>query len=77
MALRGVTFNFKKDNAPSIGLIAQEVEMVFPELVTTEASGFKSVEYGNLVAPLIEATKIQQQEIDELNKQTLILEKGK
>lgn len=66
MKLRGVTFDWKKDNSPSIGLIAQEVEKVFPELVTGEA-GNKAVAYNNLVAPLIEAVKAQQKEIDELN----------
>jgi len=37
--------------------VAQEVEKVFPELVHTDISGLKSVEYANLVAPLIEAVK--------------------
>ncbi len=45
----------------SVGLIAQEVEKVFPELVgeTQTASGMtiKTVQYGNLVAPLIESVK--------------------
>ncbi len=46
-------------------MIAQEVEIVFPELVKTNPdTGFKSVEYGNLVAPLIEAIKEQQAEIE-------------
>ena len=62
MQLRGVTFNWKKDNTPNIGLVAQEVEQVFPELVTG-TEGNKSVAYSNLVAPLIEAVKTQQQEI--------------
>ena len=62
LQLRGVSFNWKKDNTPSVGLIAQEVEKVFPELVS-EQNGIKSVQYGNLVAPLIEAVKEQQKEI--------------
>jgi len=68
MQLRGVTFNWKKDNTPSVGLIAQEVEKVFPELVTG-TEGNKGVQYGNLVAPLIEAVKAQQKEIEDLKAQ--------
>ena len=74
MQLRGVTFNWKKDNTPNIGLIAQEVEQVFPELVTG-TEGNKSVAYSNLVAPLIEATKAQQQEIQDLKKQQVEADK--
>ncbi len=55
--LRGVSFNWKKDNAPSIGLIAQEIEKVYPEIVTTGGDGLKMVQYGNLVGPIIEAIK--------------------
>ena len=61
LKLRGVSFNWKDNNKPSVGLIAQEVEQVFPELVT--GNEVKGVQYGNLVAPLIEAVKAQQQEI--------------
>ena len=44
-----------------MGVIAQEVEKVFPELVTTDDQGRKKVEYEGLIAPLIEAVK----ELDE------------
>jgi|GEM_PF-5674987 hypothetical protein len=74
MQLNGVTFNWKKDNSPSIGLIAQDVEKVFPEIVTGE-EGNKSVAYSNLVAPLIEAVKAQQREIDALKLRVIILER--
>lgn len=66
MKLRGVTFNWKKDNSTNIGLIAQEVEQVFPELITG-TEGNKAVAYSNLVAPLIEAVKAQQVEITRQN----------
>ena len=75
LALRGVSFNFK--NSPDlkrIGLIAQEVEAVVPDVVITGEDGFKSVEYGNLVAILIEAVKAQQKEIDVLKKKVENLE---
>lgn len=64
--LRGVTFDWKKDGAPSAGVIAQEVEKVLPSAVHTDADGVKSVEYDQLIAPLIEALKEQQSQIDAL-----------
>jgi hypothetical protein len=53
--LRGVSYT--KDSTPGIGLIAQEVEKVLPELVFTGKDGYKSVAYQNIVALLIEAVK--------------------
>jgi hypothetical protein len=47
-------------------VIAQEVETVYPELVQTDADGYKSVEYGNLVAPIIEAIKELAHKMDSL-----------
>lgn len=63
--LRGVSYNWRKDEFPSrnftdrhqIGVIAQEVEKQFPELVDTDKNGFKSVNYPALVAPIIEAIR--------------------
>jgi hypothetical protein len=55
--LEGVEFSWKSNKKKSVGLIAQDVEEVFPELVHTDGFGFKSIEYGNLVAVLIEAVK--------------------
>ena len=58
--LRGVSFRWKdpaKGDGPQIGLIAQEVEDIFPELVSTDGEGYKSVSYDKLAAPLIEAVK--------------------
>jgi len=66
LALSPVSFNWKSDGTASIGLIAQDVEKVFPTLVSTDATGMKSVEYGNIVAPLISAIQEQQKEIDAL-----------
>lgn len=51
-----------------VGVIAQELENVLPELVTTRESGYKAVKYEKIVALLIEAIKEQQQEIEELKK---------
>jgi hypothetical protein len=49
-----------------IGVIAQEVEALFPELARTNDDGYMSVRYQGLTAVLIEAIKEQQQQIDEL-----------
>ena len=49
-----------------IGVIAQEIEAVLPELVTTRENGYKAVQYDKVVALLIEAVKEQQTQIDEL-----------
>jgi hypothetical protein len=49
-----------------MGVIAQDVEKVCPELVSTDEEGTKSVAYGNMVGLLIEAIKDQQKQIDEL-----------
>ena len=56
--LNGYHFNWKKDGRGDLGLMAQEVRQVFPELVHDSAvGGHLGVEYGNLVAPMIEAIK--------------------
>jgi len=54
--LRGVKFTWRDNNSPSLGVIAQEVETVLPELVG-ETDGVKSVNYSGLTAVLIEAVK--------------------
>ena len=55
--LRWVTFDWKKDGKAEIGLIAQEVEKVYPDLVEETVDWFKAVKYGNIVAILIEWVK--------------------
>jgi hypothetical protein len=66
--LRGVSFKWKDTNENAIGVIAQEVEQVLPEVVATAENGDKSVAYGNIVAVLIEAVKEQQKEIEMLKQ---------
>ena len=60
------TYFNKLSNKKDIWVIAQEVESVYPELVQTNADGYKSVQYGNLVAPIIEAIKEIASKIDSL-----------
>ncbi|MBC7187920.1 MAG: tail fiber domain-containing protein [Calditrichaeota bacterium] len=66
--LRGVTFDWKEDGKHDIGLVAEEVGEVIPEVVTYEENGrdARSIDYGRLVAVLIEAIKEQQAQIEEL-----------
>lgn len=74
--IRGVYFDWKdkKEEGRQMGLIAQEVEKVFPELVSTadDEMETKSINYDGMIAPVIEAIKEQQREIqilrDELCK---------
>ena len=49
-----------------IGVIAQEIEEVIPEVVLTGEEGIKSVAYGNLVGLLIESVKELKAEVNEL-----------
>jgi hypothetical protein len=65
--LRGVTYEWtdkSKGEGQHLGVIAQEVEEVFPEVVRADSQGYKSVEYSKLVAPLIEAVKALKKEND-------------
>jgi hypothetical protein len=69
MKIRGVTFtrNDLDDKTKRYaGVIAQEIEVVLPEVVEEDISGIKHVAYGNMVGLLIEAIKEQQAEITEL-----------
>ncbi len=70
-SIRGVTFEWNKKShketgKKDVGVIAQEVEEVLPEIVETRDNGYKAVDYQKLTAVLIEAVKDQQKQIDEL-----------
>ena len=72
--LRPVSFKWKKDEFPQyrfgsqkeVGLIAQEVEKVFPELVCDWKDGYKTVKYKDLPIYLLKAIQEQQKEIEQL-----------
>ena len=79
LSLQGVSFDWNPEVVPnkvkkqksSVGLIAQEVEKVIPEVVSTETiegQQLKTVEYSNLTALLIEAIKEQQEQINSLKE---------
>ena len=83
--LRGVRFDWKegfkqKTNTDKdkrqIGMIAQEVEEVLPEVVFTDKKGYKSISYPNVTAVLVEAIKEQQQDINKLKEQVKELQNG-
>jgi len=74
-ALRGVRYHWRADGRPDIGLIADEVAEVLPELVRFTADGApEGVRYAPLVAVLIEHAKRQQQTIDALHARVDALE---
>jgi hypothetical protein len=73
-AIRGVNFDWldqdlRINQVEQIGVIAQEVEAEFPQVVTTDRDGFKSVDYSKLVAPLIEAVKELSERVEEQQRQ--------
>ena len=71
----GKTYTFKEDknHNSKIGLLAQDIEKVFPELVT-ETNGIKSVNYQGLIPVLINALKEQDQKINDQQSQINKLE---
>ena len=77
LQLRGVTYQRTdtEDKSTKVGLIAQEVKEVLPEVVTEQTDGLLSVSYGNMVGVLIEAMKEQQQIIETLEAKIELLSK--
>ena len=74
--LRGVTYDWKSDGKHDIGLIAEEVGQVIPEVVAFEENGqdARGLDYARLVAVLIEAVKDQQEIITQQNSKLSQLE---
>jgi hypothetical protein len=79
--ISGNTYDWKEENKAEhgyegndVGVIAQEIEAVLPQLVQTRENGYKAVKYDKLVALLIEGIKEQQTQIHSL---TLEIEKLK
>ena len=74
--LRGVRYTWTESGQADVGVIAEEVAEVLPEVVTFEDDGqARGVNYGKLVSVLIEAAKMQQQEIEALQKRVDELER--
>jgi len=81
--INGYTFDWiEKEGIHSnkghdIGVIAQEIEEVLPEVTTTRDNGYKAVRYEKIVPLLIECIKEQQKQIDELKEEIILLKKKK
>lgn len=63
--LRGVTYKWINNDTDGMGLIAQELEEIVPQAVSTDSKGMKSINYSALVGLLVEAIKELKQQIDE------------
>ncbi|MEP0006697.1 MAG: tail fiber domain-containing protein [Balneola sp.] len=77
MEMRGVSYTWKTDVSnedPQIGVIAQEVEKIYPEFVRTDENGMKSVNYAQMTAVLIEAVKALNLELQELKNDNATLQ---
>ncbi len=66
LQLRGVEYDRVDYGIHQIGMIAQEVEQVIPDLVHENTAGTKVLEYTHLTAVLVEAIKEQQKQIEDL-----------
>ena len=81
--IRGVTFDWNEKSSElqqqkghDVGLIAQEVEMVLPEVIQIRKDGIKAISYEKVVPLLVEAIKEQQVTIENLIKRIELLENG-
>ena len=68
MGISGVNFKWKSDKSKAVGIIAQDVEKVLPEAVSTDGNGYKVVAYDSLIPLLIESVKSLKAELDLLKK---------
>jgi hypothetical protein len=69
--VRGVTFNMKEDETKKrrIGVIAQELETILPDLVSKDSSGMKSVNYLDMIGLLVESVKELTARVEQLEKE--------
>ena len=68
LLIDGKSYTINKDGEEKIGVLAQDIKEVFPELVGTDDNNMLTVNYQGLVPVLINAIKEQQSEIDELKE---------
>jgi hypothetical protein len=69
-----VYFNWRDDGRAGVGVIAQEMEKVLPQVVKKTPAGDRTVEYGGITGVLIEAIKELSTELDSANSKILDLE---
>ena len=79
--IRGVTFDWnekstelQQEKGHDVGLIAQEVEKVLPEIVQIRKDGIMAIQYEKVVPLLVEAIKEQQNTIENLESRIKLLE---
>lgn len=77
LQLKPISFKWKdgRDDSRQLGFGAQDVEEVFPELVSEGSDGIKSLNYNGLIAPAIAAIREQQEKIDALEAKVADLSK--
>ncbi len=73
--IKGVTFDWKSTGKGDVGLIAQDVEKIYPMAVATNDKGIKAVDYPRMVPLLVAAVQAQQEEISALKKEISALKK--
>jgi hypothetical protein len=79
--INGVYFDWRKDefkemqfsDRRQLGIIAQDVEKVLPEIVSEDNKGYKAVAYDKLTVVLVEAVKEQQKTIKSLQSENAML----
>ena len=71
--MRGVSFDRVDTGEAGSGVIAQEIEKILPDVVTTRDSGYKAVKYEKIVPLLIEAIKEQNKLIVQLQEEVHLL----
>ena len=73
-SIGGYTYNWKDNARPhnrgkkDVGVLAQEIEKILPEIVREDKEGYKSLQYDKIIPLLIECIKDQQKQIDELKE---------
>ena len=82
ISINGVKFTWKdgyanihSNTGNDVGVIAQEIEKILPEIVTERVTGYKAVNYEKLVALLIEGVKELNIKVEKLKERVKELEK--
>jgi hypothetical protein len=82
MQINAVQYNWRKEEFPNMnfndklqtGFIAQDLEKIFPEMVFTDDTGYKSIDYSRLTPLLVETIKEQQKQIEVIKKRLIEIE---
>ena len=82
MQIHAVQYNWRREEFPGMnfndklqtGFIAQDLEKIFPEMVFTDESGYKSIDYSRLTPLLVETIKEQQKQISRISKRLTEIE---